>query len=208
VDPFWDIEAKTEKINTPDKANAMMMAGYNLELRDDDPDYAALVMSNYIIGGGFLNSRLATRIRQKEGISYGVGSWLQADPLDKSGSFGSYAIYNPDNSDRLIDAYREELDKVVKEGFTEEELKNAISGYLQGQNVNRSQDGYLSGKLSGNLFLNRTMKWNEDFEKKISSLTVSQVNSAMKKWIKPEKITIVQAGDFNRKKANNQPLYK
>jgi predicted Zn-dependent peptidase len=46
-------------------------------LRDDDPDYAALVMGNYIIGGGFLNSRLATRIRQKEGISYGVGSWLQ-----------------------------------------------------------------------------------------------------------------------------------
>jgi zinc protease len=208
VDPYWDVEAKTEKINTPDKANAMMMAGYNLELRDDNPDYAALVMGNYIIGGGFLNSRLATRIRQKEGISYGVGSWLQADPIDKSGSFGSYAIYNPDNSDKLISAYKEELDKVVKEGFTEDELKNAISGYLQGQNVSRSQDSYLSGKLSGNLFLNRTMKWNEDFEKKISTLTVEQVNAAMKKWIKPEKITIVQAGDFNRKKANNQPIYK
>ncbi len=208
VDPYWDIEAKTEKINTPDKANAMMMAGCNLQLRDDDPDYAALVMGNYIIGGGFLNSRLATRIRQNEGISYGVGSWLQADPLDKSGAFGSYAIYNPDNSDRLVKAYKEELAKVVKDGFTEDELKNAISGYLQGQNVNRSQDGYLSGKLSGNLFLNRTMKWNEDFEKKISSLTVDQVNAAMRQWLKPEKITIVQAGEFNRKKANNGPIYK
>jgi len=208
VDPYWNIEAKTEKINTPDKANAMMMAGYNLELRDDNPDYPALVMGNYIIGGGFLNSRLATRIRQKEGISYGVGSWLQADPMDKSGAFGSYAIYNPDNSDKLISAYKEELNKVVKEGFTEDELKNAISGYLQGQNVSRSQDGYLTGKLSGNLFLNRTMKWSEDFEKKVASLTVDQVNAAMKKWIEPEKITIVQAGDFNRKKANNGPIYK
>ncbi|MEO8088192.1 MAG: insulinase family protein, partial [Bacteroidota bacterium] len=202
VDPYWDIAAKSEKVNTPDKANAMMMAGYNLELRDDDADYAALIMGNYIIGGGFLNSRLATRIRQKEGISYGVGSWLQADPLDKSGAFGSYAIYNPDNSDRLIAAYKEELDKVIKDGFTTEELKNAISGYLQGQNVNRSQDGYLSGKLSGNLFLNRTMKWNEELEKKIAALSVEQVNTAMRKWLKPEKITIVQAGDFNRKKAN------
>ncbi|CAN5580455.1 pitrilysin family protein [soil metagenome] len=202
VDPYWDIAAKSEKVNTPDKANAMMMAGYNLELRDDDADYAALIMGNYIIGGGFLNSRLATRIRQKEGISYGVGSWLQADPLDKSGAFGSYAIYNPDNSDRLIAAYKEELEKVIKDGFTAEELKNAISGYLQGQNVNRSQDGYLSGKLSGNLFLSRTMKWNEDLEKKIAALSVEQVNAAMRKWLKPEKITIVQAGDFNRKKAN------
>ena len=52
------------------------------------------------------------------------------------------------------------------------------------------------------------MKWNEDFEKKISSLTVDQVNAAVKKWIKPEKITYVQAGDFNRKKANNGPIYK
>ncbi len=200
VDPYWDLPAKTEKINTPDKANAMMMAGYNLELRDDNPEYPALVMGNYIIGGGFLNSRLATRIRQKEGISYGVGSWLQADPLDKSGSFGSYAIYNPDNSERLITAYKEELDKVVKEGFTAEELKNAISGYLQGQNVNRAQDGSLAGKLSGNLFLNRTMKWSEDFEKNIAALSVDQVNAAMKKWLKPEKITIVQAGDFDKKK--------
>ena len=202
VDPYWDIPAKSEKINTPDKANAMMMAGYNLELRDDDPDYPALIMGNYIIGGGFLNSRLATRIRQKEGISYGVGSWLQADPLDKSGAFGSYAIYNPDNSERLIAAYKEELNKVIKDGFTAEELKNAVSGYLQGQNVNRAQDGTLAGKLSGILFLNRTMKWNDDLEKKISALTVDQVNTAMRKWLKPEKITIVQAGDFNRKKTN------
>ena len=202
VDPYWDIAAKSEKVNTPDKANAMMMAGYNLELRDDDPDYPALIMGNYIIGGGFLNSRLATRIRQKEGISYGVGSWMQADPIDKSGSFGSYAIYNPDNSDRLVAAYKEELEKVVKDGFTADELKNAISGYLQGQSVNRSQDGYMSSKLSGNLFLNRTMKWSEELEKKISALTVDQVNTAMKKWLKPEKITIVQAGDFNRKKPN------
>lgn len=202
VDPYWDIEAKSEKFNTPDKANAMMMAGYNLELRDDDPDYPALIMGNYIIGGGFLNSRLATRIRQKEGISYGVGSWLQADPLDKSGAFGSYAIYNPDNSERLVAAYKEELNKVVKDGFTAEELKNAISGYLQGQNVNRAQDGSLAGKLSGILFLNRTMKWNEDLEKKIAALSVDQVNAAMKKWLKPEKISIVEAGDFARKKAN------
>ncbi len=202
VKPNWDVASKSEKVNTPDKANAMMMAGYNLVLRDDDPDYPALIMGNYILGGGFLNSRLATRIRQKEGISYGVGSWLTADPIDKAGSFGSYAIFNPDNSDHLVAAYKEEIEKVVKDGYTADELKNAVSGYLQGQNVSRAQDGGLAGKLSGNLFLNRTMKWNEDLEKKISALTVDQLNATMKKWLKPEKISFVQAGDFNRKKTN------
>ena len=59
---------------TPDKANAFFVAGINLKLRDDHPDYPALLLGNYMLGGGFLNSRLATRMRQKDGLSYGVGS--------------------------------------------------------------------------------------------------------------------------------------
>src|SRR5262249_42601132 len=160
------VAAKAEKVNTPDKANAMLLCGYNLELRDDDADYMALVMGNYMLGGGFLNSRLATRIRQKEGISYGVGSWLSASPLDKSGSFGSYAIYNPDNSEKLVAAYKEEIDRMLKDGFTTDELKDARSGYLQGQNVTRAQDRSLASKLASNLFLGRTLKWDGDNEKK------------------------------------------
>jgi zinc protease len=199
--PYFDVAAKTEKINTPDKANAMLMCGYNIEIRDDDNDYMSLIMGNYMLGGGFLNSRLATRIRQKEGISYGVGSWIQASPLDKTGSFGSYAIYNPDNSDKLVTAYKEELDRMLKDGFTADEFKDARSGYLQGQNVARAQDRTLASKLASNLFLNRTMQWDENNEKKVSSMTVDQVNMAMKKWITPAKICYVQAGDFERKKA-------
>lgn len=199
-EPFFDVPATSQKLNAPDKANAMLLCGFNLELRDDDPDYPALVMGNYMMGGGFLNSRLAVRIRQKEGISYGVGSFLQADPIDKSGGFGSYAIYNPDNADKLIAAYKEEVDRMLKDGFTADELKDAVSGYLQGQKVSRSQDRGLAGKLASNLFLNRTMSWDEAMDTKIAALTVEQVNAAMRKWIKPEKITYVQAGDFERKK--------
>ncbi len=199
-DAMYDAPQQVQKLNCPDKANAMMLCGMNLPLRDDDPDYAALMMGNYILGGGFLNSRLAVRIRQKEGISYGVGSFIQADPWDKSGAFGSYAIYNPDNDAKLIAAYKEELDKMLKDGFTADELKDAKSGFLQGQNVNRSTDTYLRSKLNTNLFLNRTMKWNEDLEGKIANLTVDQVNAAMRKWINPSKISYVEAGDFERKK--------
>jgi zinc protease len=200
-DVYFDVASTNTKINAPDKANAMLLCGFNMELRDDDPDYPALIMGNYMLGGGFLNSRLATRIRQKEGISYGVGSFMQADPIDKSGNFGSYAIYNPDNSDKLIAAYKDEIDKMLKDGFTAAELKDATSGYLQGRNVTRAQDRSLAEKLSSNLFLNRTMKWDSELESKIAALTVDQVNTAMRKWIKPEKMTYVQAGDFDKKKA-------
>ncbi len=196
VTPFNDIKPTPQAIEAPDKANAMMVAGVNIPLRDDDPDYPALVLGNYILGGGFLNSRLAVRIRQKEGISYGVGSQLSANPLDKTGMFMTYAIYNPENAEKLEKAFREEMDRVVKDGFTAEEIQSARSGLLQSRMVARAQDAGLSGTLNNNLYLNRTMNWDADFEKKMASLTPEQVNAAMKKHIDPAKISIIKAGDF------------
>ncbi|MBL8190452.1 MAG: insulinase family protein, partial [Acidobacteria bacterium] len=94
---FRDVAPINRNLEAPDKANAFFIAGQTLNLRDDDPDFPALVLGNYMLGGGFLNSRLAVRIRQKEGLSYGVGSQLQASSLDKNGIFMAFAIYAPQN---------------------------------------------------------------------------------------------------------------
>ena len=187
------------QIVTPDKTNAVMIARLNLPLRDDDPDFAALTLANYMLGGGFLNSRLATRIRQKEGISYGVSSFLQASSLDKDGAFGTFAIYNPQNSARLLAAYREELAKMLSEGFSEAELKDARSGWLQGRSVSRSQDRELAGRLQSYRFLDRALAWDASLEAQVAGLTVADVNAAVKRWIRPQDLTIVEAGDFRAK---------
>ena len=102
TEQYKDIAPQNKEIKTPDKKNAMLMCGMNLKMKDDNPDYPMMKMADFIFGGGFLNSRLAMRIRQKEGISYGVGSWLEAGSLDENGSFGSYAIYNPDNKTSAV----------------------------------------------------------------------------------------------------------
>lgn len=196
VTPYFDIKPTPQSIEAPDKANAFMVAGVNIPLRDDDPDYPALVLANYMLGGGFLNSRLAVRIRQKEGISYGVGSQFAANPLDKTGTFMTYAIYNPANAERLEKAFREEMDRAVKDGFTADEIKAARSGLLQSRMVSRAQDPTLVGTLNNYLYLNRTMAWDADFEKKLDALTPEQINAALKKHIDPSKISIIKAGDF------------
>ena len=195
-DRHFDVPATTRRIETPDKANATLLAGVNLPLRDDDPDYPALVMANYMLGGGFLNSRLATRIRQQEGISYGVQSVLQADPLDEVGGFLIFAIYNPQNSARLLAAWREELDKMLGQGFTDDELRDARDGWLLGRGVSRSQDRELVGKLSTYLYLGRRLEWDARFEKQVAALTVAEVNAAVKRWIRPAEMTVVEAGSF------------
>jgi zinc protease len=185
-----------QSFKTPDKANAVFLAGLPLKLRDDDPDYPALVLGNYVLGGGFLNSRLATRIRQKEGISYGVGSGLNADALDRLGYFRTSAIYAPQNVSRLEAAFKEEVARALKDGFTPEEVAAAKTGYLQSRQLSRAQDNELVGKLAYYRFLNRTLAWDAQFEKKIMALTPEQVVTAMRKYIDPAKITIIKAGDF------------
>ena len=107
-----------ETILTPDKANAVYIAGYGFPMRDDDPEYPAVGIGGYIMGGGFLNSRLATRIRQEEGLSYGVRGGFGASSLDKEANFSAMMIYNPKNLPRLEAAFREEVERAAKRGFT------------------------------------------------------------------------------------------
>jgi zinc protease len=194
------VETINQSFETPDKANAFFAAAYNFEFRDDHPDYPAMVLGNYMLGGGFLNSRLAVRIRQKEGLSYGVGSQFSAGALDQVGSFFAYAIYAPENVEKLEAAFKEELQKVITEGFTAEEIAGAKSGWSQSRTVSRSQDGGLAGTLNNYLFLKRDMNWDKDFEAKVMSLTPEQINAAMKKHITPQKINIIKAGDFAKAK--------
>ncbi|WP_324670691.1 pitrilysin family protein [Hymenobacter sp. GOD-10R] len=195
---YQDVKPGSQALQTTDKANAVYVAGLNLPMRDDDPDYPALVLGNYLFGGGFLNSRLATRVRQKEGISYGIGSTVGADPRDKLASYTIYAIYNPENKDRLNKAIQEEFARMAKEGFSADEVKAAKSGYLQNRAVSRAQDNVLSGRLNTYLDLNRTFAWDADFEKKMQALTPEQVNNAVKKYLDYNKLVFVEAGDYEK----------
>jgi zinc protease len=195
---YQDRPDTTIVIQIPDKANAAFFVGLNLRLRDDDPDYAALVLGNYMLGGGFLNSRLAVRIRQKEGLSYGVGSGLGANALDSAGTFMTYAIYAPQNVRRLETAFREEIDRMLRDGFTATEVEQAKAGWLQSRQVGRSQDMQLVNTLGSYLFLNRTLAFDAELERRVSALTPDQINAAMRKYVNPAKFTIAEAGDFTK----------
>jgi zinc protease len=198
---YVDVPAENRSLETPDKANAVFVAGQSLRLRDDDPDYPALVLGNYMLGGGFLNSRLATRIRQKEGLSYGVGSQFFASAVDRYGQFFGFAIYAPENVEALEAAFKEEIQKVLTEGYTDEEVAAAKTGYLQSRQVSRAQDGELASLLSRYLFVRRTLSFDAAMEQRIANLTSAEILAAMRRYIDLAKISIIKAGDF----AKHQP---
>jgi zinc protease len=186
-------------IETPDKANAVYAAGLTFPLGDADPDDPALEVADFLFGSGTLSSRLGVRVRQKEGLSYGVRSQFGADSLDKSARFQIMAICNPKNIDKVNASVLDETEKMRKEGASETEVQEAKKAFLSAAKVNRGADGTIAAEMKQLLYAGRTFAYEVDLEKKIEALTAEEVSAAFKKYIDPTKLVIVEAGDFKKK---------
>lgn len=191
-----EIPGSLEAIETPDKENAVYRASLQVNLSDSDPEFAALELGNFILGGGSLSSRLGNRVRQQEGLSYGIASYTLPRSKDSRVDFTVAAITNPGKKDRLIEVINEELIRIREEGITETELKEAKAAYLQAARVRRSDDGALNQELLSSLFNERTLQHVADHEQNISDATLEAVNAAIRKYIDPERLVISVAGDF------------
>jgi zinc protease len=199
-----DVAPVDDVIETPDKANAVLRAGMLLRLRDDDPDYPALLIGNYILGGSS-DSRLVRRIREKEGLSYSVGSFLAADSFYARGILGVSAIYAPQNRARIEAALNDEIRKTFAEGFTPQEVEAGKKGFLQARQLARSSDEGVASRLVSYLVLGRTFAWDEELERKVAALTPEAVIDAMRRRIDPARLSFVKAGDFAKVAAGPAP---
>ena len=196
IQPYRDLKPINLTRETPDKENATVIAMLGVPVGENHADAAALELGTYMFGGGFLNSRLVTRLRQQDGLSYGSGAWLNMSDWTDNGQFSAYAIFAPQNRAAVEKGLREELAKVLDKGFTKEEITAAKSGLLQQGRVDRTQNGNLADLLVNNLELERDMSWHLRREQQIQALTAEQVLAAMQRYINPESLAFVWAGDF------------
>jgi zinc protease len=197
-DPFIKVVASPTDFDTPDKENATFVAAIMLPVGENSDDAAALELGNYIFGGGFLSSRLATRLRQKDGLSYGAGSFMTMNPEDDKATLGAYAICAPQNLAKVEVGFKEELTRMLKDGFTDKEIQSAKSGLLQGKKVSRAQDPELVRRLRRNLMTSRNMQWNKAYEERLAALTADDVKRVMNKYLKIENFSIIKAGDMSK----------
>lgn len=185
-------------ILTPDKANAVFLAGLSFPMNEDSEEDIPLEIGNFILGGGTLSSRLGDRIRQKEGLSYGVTSSVSIPSRGDDARFSINAITNPENIDAVEKAAMEELTRFIEEGPTQAEIDDAKKAYLEARKIGRASDGAIAGQLASNLDLGRSMAYVAEEEKKIEKLTAADVQKAFKKFIDPKKLVIIRAGDFKK----------
>ncbi len=194
-DPLLPATPKRFVLQTPDKQNATFSARLSLPLTDQDPDYAAFMLANHLLGSGG-DSRLWNRIREKEGLSYSVYSVVQWNAIEPNSEWAASAIFAPQNRDKVELAFKEELARALKDGFTPAEFESGRRGLLNFRRLGRAQDGRLAGALAGNLYLNRSFALAAKTDAALEALTLTQVNAALRRHLRPEALVTGVAGDF------------
>lgn len=193
--PYAPRPAVHQRLPTPDRPNAVLLARQALALDQDHPDYPALLLGNQVLGGG-MKSRLADRIRQREGLSYSVSSHFSASAFDPVGSFSGHAIAAPENMAQLEIAFREELQRLIDAGVEQDELDQTRDGLLRARQTSRANDALLVGMLNNNLYLERDMAYSATFEDRLGAVTPAQVRDAMARHLDPSQLSVFIGGDF------------
>lgn len=197
---YFEVKAHNNTIQVNDKTNAVVFGKINLNIGESDADFPAVNIANEMLGGGaFISSRIPKRLREVEGMSYGAGSFVSGNGIDKTGDWGVYAFFNPSFKDKLDHALKEEIQKAFDKGFTKEEFDASIKSWLQQRQTMLGTDEFLARQLRDYLDQNKTFKTYSDYDEKVKALDVAKVNAAMKKYFDLQKFILIYAGDFTKK---------
>jgi zinc protease len=193
---FAPKELKSVSLSTPDKKMAFFGAGARFDMSDKSPEYPAMVMADYLLGGGMLTGRIPMRLREKEGMSYGAGTSLRVSPFDNNGALIGYAIYAPENVGRVEKSFFEEIERAASAGFNETEMKLAKEGLLKERLQSRAEAMGVAEQLNEQLEVQRDFAYEEALDAKLGALTPAQVSAVFKKYVDAKKFGNVKAGDF------------
>jgi zinc protease len=153
------------------------------------------MLANHLLGAGG-DSRLWNRIREKEGLSYNVYSTVQWNSIEPNSQWVAAAIFAPQNRDKVERAFREEIDRVLAQGFTQAEFESGKKGLLNFRSLSRAQDARLAAGWASNLYLERDFSLAAKVDEALKNLTLDKVNQALRRYLKPDQFVLGSAGDF------------
>ncbi|MEO9135276.1 MAG: pitrilysin family protein [Casimicrobiaceae bacterium] len=196
--PFYSTKSAPQSFETPDKANAAMFGRLSMPLNDQAPDYASLLVANRVLGGDS-DSRMFQRVRVKGGLSYAVGTVFQPASIDLNSTLVVYAIFAPQNLDKVKVAMAEEIARARAGGFTAQEIDAAKKAVLEERRITRAQDDAVMGSLVAQEYLGRTWAESARIDAAVAAVTAESASAALRKYVDPADIAFAYAGDFAKK---------
>ena len=180
----------------PGKTQAVTYLGYQSIARSDPRYYASLVL-NDVLGGSTLSSRLGTELRDKEGLTYGVGSGFAA--LKQPGAFSISLQTNPKDTDKAVQGALNILKDVRDNGLTATEVATSKNGLLSSYTVGLSNPAALAATFTSLVSDGLPLSELTDYQAKINAVTPAAVNQAAKELLDPDNVVEVTAGPGNGK---------
>jgi zinc protease len=183
---------KSTAIIVADKANASYLGRIAVAMNETDPEYPALFLGVQILS----RQGLWQRVREKEGLSYGVSSNLNAPAEGNAASIDISASFAPQNAAKLRATIREVLLEKREQGFSGLEVGFAKSAIVARRAELRAQPANAIGAIASNLRYNRPLDYASHFDKAYEALDTTAINAALKKYLDPDRLWEVVAGSF------------
>ena len=156
-----------------------------------DKDYFAAFVLDHILGGGGFSSRLMDEIREKRGLTYGVGTGLANQVLGESWQ-GGMATANA-RTGEAVALVREVWGK-IREGVTDREVADAKT-YLTGEYPLRFDgNGKIAGILTGMQLMGMPRDYVNTRNPQIEAVTVEDVNRVAQRLLDPARLSFVLVG--------------
>ncbi len=183
---------KLTTITLADKANASYLGRIAVAMNETDAEFPALYLGVQILS----RQGLWQRIREKEGLSYGVSSNLSAPVDGHAASVDISASFAPQNAAKLRAAVREVLLEKRAQGFSSLEVGFAKSAIIARRAELRAQPVNAIGSVAMNLRYDRPLDYASRFDKAYEALDTAAINTALKKYLDPDRLWEVVAGSF------------
>lgn len=194
-DPAPQEGERREVVLVKDKANADVLLGSAAPLRRDASDYYAALLANRALGESTLSSRLGLRVRDAEGLTYGIASRFRAPTL-AAGPWYIAVSVSPGNVERAVGSTLEVLREYVREGIRPDELEDEKASATGAFKVSLSTNAGLAAALWNAEFHRLGLDYVERYPQLLRAVTVEEVNAAIRKYFRPDHLTIVVAGDI------------
>jgi zinc protease len=191
--PAGSVDVPREQtIAMSDKTNVTVVWGQSTRLRYSDPDTLALRLGTAILGSGF-TGRLMANVRDKEGLTYGIGSYVSQDTY-VDGDWRIEANFAPALLDKGVASTKRELLEWHKNGVTDAELARAKGDFVGSYKVGLSTTGGLATTILNTMNRDLPLTFIDEFGNKVNALTKDQVNKAIKSHLNPDSMVLIKAG--------------
>ncbi len=178
----------------PDKASADVVLALPAGLKRTDPEFLPCSLANSALGQSSLTSRLGVRVRDTEGLTYGIHSSFSASHI--AGPFLVSLTVKPESRDAALDSTLDELRKFLKSGLTEKELAEEKSSRTGRFKVDLGSNAGIAQALDAAIYYGFGIAYLDEFPSKVASVTRESADAAFARHVRPEELTIVSAGTF------------